>query len=76
MARKPKATTPTLEETSTPSPRRTTTRNTPQPETPMNGFVGEEEIRDLAYRKWEEAGCPTGDGMAFWLAAEQELRSR
>jgi len=42
----------------------------------MNGCVGEDAIRDLAYRKWEEAGCPTGDGMAFWLAAEQELRSR
>jgi hypothetical protein len=42
----------------------------------MNGCVGEDQIRDLAYRKWEEAGCPTGDGTAFWLAAEQELRSQ
>ncbi|HKA08767.1 MAG TPA: DUF2934 domain-containing protein, partial [Gemmataceae bacterium] len=73
MARKPKAMTPTPEETTIPSSRRTRTRNSPQPGAPMNGFTGEEEIRDLAYRKWEEAGCPTGDGMAFWLAAEQEL---
>jgi Protein of unknown function (DUF2934) len=75
MARKPKATTPAPLETTT-SSRRARTRNTPQPEAQMNGFVGEDQIRDLAYRKWEEAGCPTGDGMAFWLAAEEELRSR
>jgi hypothetical protein len=30
------------------------------------------EIRELAYRKWEIAGCPAGDGVAFWLEAEQE----
>jgi hypothetical protein len=76
MARKPKATTPAQDEISTPSPGRTRTRNAPQPEVSMNGCVGEDAIRDLAYRKWEEAGCPTGDGMAFWLAAERELRSR
>ena len=75
MARK-KATTPAQDENTITSPRRTGTRNAAQPEAPMNGFVGEDAIRDLAYRKWEEAGCPTGDGTAFWLAAEQELRSR
>jgi len=40
-----------------------------------DGSVSESEVRDLAYRKWEEAGCPDGDGLAFWLAAESELRS-
>jgi hypothetical protein len=35
----------------------------------------EDEIRQLAYRKWEAAGCPAGDGMSYWLDAEQELRS-
>jgi Protein of unknown function (DUF2934) len=76
MARKPKATTLAQNDTATTSPSRARTRNTPQSTEPMNGCVGEDAIRDLAYRKWEEAGCPTGDGMAFWLAAEQELRSR
>ena len=31
----------------------------------------EEEIRPLAYRKWEEAGRPPDDGVQFWLAAEK-----
>lgn len=33
----------------------------------------EEEIRELAYQKWEEAGCPSGEGFDFWLEAEQEV---
>jgi hypothetical protein len=32
-----------------------------------------EEIRLLAYRKWQEAGCPAGDGVEFWLTAEAEI---
>jgi Protein of unknown function (DUF2934) len=32
-----------------------------------------EEIRRLAYRKWQEAGCPSGDGVEFWLTAEAEI---
>ena len=36
----------------------------------------EEEIRPLAYRKWQEAGCPVGDGIEFWLAAETEILRR
>jgi DUF2934 family protein len=36
----------------------------------------EEEIRLLAYHKWMSAGCPEGDGIAFWLEAEQELNPR
>jgi hypothetical protein len=32
-----------------------------------------EAIRLCAYRKWESAGKPTGDGIQFWLEAEQEL---
>ena len=34
-----------------------------------------EKIRELAYIKWEAAGCPCGDGVEFWLAAEAELLS-
>ena len=30
-----------------------------------------EGIRICAYRKWEAAGKPTGDGVQFWLEAEQ-----
>ena len=36
-------------------------------------LVSAEEIRFCAYRKWEVAGKPTGDGIQFWLEAEQEL---
>ena len=32
----------------------------------------EKKIRDAAYYKWEAAGCPCGDGVEFWLAAEVE----
>ncbi len=32
-----------------------------------------EAIRLLAYRKWEAAGRPAGDGINFWLEAEREL---
>ncbi|MCI0456724.1 MAG: DUF2934 domain-containing protein [Gemmataceae bacterium] len=35
--------------------------------------VSAEAIRLLAYRKWEVAGRPTGDGINFWLEAEREL---
>ena len=33
----------------------------------------EQTIRELAYSKWEQAGCPDSDGIEFWLQAEQEL---
>jgi anti-anti-sigma factor len=32
-------------------------------------------VRTLAHRKWEQAGRPGGDGVAFWCAAERELLS-
>lgn len=35
-----------------------------------------DQIRRLAYRKWEAAGSPPGDGVAFWLEAECELAAR
>ena len=31
------------------------------------------DIRLSAYQKWEAAGKPNGDGVQFWLEAEQEL---
>jgi len=33
-----------------------------------------EDIRLCAYRKWESAGKPAGDGIRFWLEAEKELK--
>jgi hypothetical protein len=36
-------------------------------------FVSADDIRLSAYRKWEAAGKPNGDGVQFWLEAEQEL---
>ena len=30
-------------------------------------------IKELAHCKWEAAGCPPGDGIEFWLAAEFEI---
>ncbi len=36
---------------------------------------GDETIRELAYGKWEASGCPTGDGLEFWLQAEQEVKT-
>jgi hypothetical protein len=35
--------------------------------------VSADDIRLCAYRKWECAGKPSGDGVRFWLEAEQEL---
>ena len=35
--------------------------------------VSAEDIRLRAYRKWESAGKPPGDGSQFWLEAEKEL---
>jgi Protein of unknown function (DUF2934) len=39
-------------------------------------LVSTADIRLYAYRKWESAGMPTGDGIQFWLEAEQELVSK
>ena len=36
-------------------------------------MASDQAIRHCAYRKWEAAGKPTGDGVQFWLEAEQEL---
>jgi hypothetical protein len=33
----------------------------------------ERAIRELAYQKWEEAGCPHGTADAFWLAAQRDI---
>lgn len=45
--------------------------NVPTPPTPRPIYLN--EIRLRAYLKWQAAGQPPGDGVRFWLAAEQEL---
>lgn len=47
----------------------------PQP-MPQPARATADEIRPLAYQKWQEAGSPAGDGTEFWLAAETELLRR
>jgi hypothetical protein len=32
-------------------------------------------IREAAYSKWDQAGRPPSDGVAFWLEAEREFWS-
>lgn len=43
---------------------------------PASDNLDPEQTRILAHRFWEQAGCPTGLDLQFWLAAEQELRSQ
>lgn len=33
-------------------------------------------IREAAYYRWEQAGKPDGDELAFWLEAEREYQNR
>jgi len=37
--------------------------------------INDQTIREMAYLKWEEAGCPLNDGIEYWLEAERELIS-
>jgi hypothetical protein len=39
----------------------------------MDTQMTEEELRSLAYRLWEEAGCPDGRADEFWEQARQQL---
>jgi hypothetical protein len=32
-----------------------------------------QQIRELAYLKWEQANCPWGKDKEFWIEAEKEL---
>jgi hypothetical protein len=36
----------------------------------------EDQLRESAYYKWEQAGRPNGDGSEFWLAAEKEEQDK
>jgi hypothetical protein len=37
-------------------------------------WVIEQQIREAAYYKWQEAGCPDGFDDHFWVQAEREIR--
>lgn len=39
----------------------------------MDTQMTEEELRSLAYRLWEEAGCPDGRADEFWERARLQL---
>jgi len=34
--------------------------------------LAREQVRHMAYRKWQEAGCPSRDPLSFWKEAELE----
>lgn len=57
---------------SSPTPSQSTSEGSTQISTDHH----DDEVRRLAYAKWEAAGCPGSDGIEFWLAAEQELTGK
>ncbi len=38
--------------------------------------VHESNVSRLAYQLWENAGCPSGRDLEFWLDAEKSLRNQ
>jgi len=32
-----------------------------------------QQVQEVAYYKWQEAGCPNGRDLEFWSSAEKEL---
>lgn len=39
----------------------------------LSSVSTEDLIRERAYLNWEAAGSPEGDGIDYWLEAEQEI---
>jgi hypothetical protein len=39
----------------------------------QKGDAKPQVVRVRAYQKWEAAGKPKGDGVSFWIEAEQEI---
>ena len=39
------------------------------------GTITCEDIARLAFTNWQKRGCPTGDALRDWFAAEVELKS-
>jgi hypothetical protein len=40
---------------------------------PVDRSLTPASIAERAYAKWLERGCPAGDGLEDWLAAQSEL---
>jgi hypothetical protein len=50
------------------------TKSPSESEQALKGTAKSQEVvRVHAYQKWEAAGKPNGDGVNFWLEAEQEV---
>jgi len=58
---------------SSPTRKRSATASVLAEPSPNGQPISQEAIRLCTYRKWEAAGKPSGDGVNFWLEAEQEL---
>jgi len=54
------------------SPARAKAAGDPEPE---RGAAPREYLEVAAYYHWKERGCPWGDPLSDWLAAEMEWRS-
>lgn len=52
--------------------RTTSARQTPSPRT-SSAVSLEEKIREQAYYRWIDNGCPHGDDLSHWFAAEQQV---
>ena len=69
----PRKTTSRPRTAATDRPKSTTAPRVVASPAPTESRPSEDEVRKLAYFKWEQAGCPDGDGCEFWLAAENAL---
>lgn len=47
-----------------------------KPKTPVVAQPDGESVAELAYRYWQERGCPIGSPEEDWYRAERELRDR
>jgi hypothetical protein len=73
----------TMRKKTTPLPHPSSTKPTSQEKpapaavsgnpTPNGKPYSDEAVRVRAYQKWEAAGKPCGDGLSYWLEAEQEM---
>ena len=47
--------------------------NTPSHESDQSNSIAQDLIAQRAYEKWQQRGCPLGDDLHDWFAAESEL---
>jgi hypothetical protein len=46
------------------------------PPDPQPAPLSEQDVAELAYRRWLERGCPQGSPEEDWFEAEHDLESR